>query len=345
EERLLPGGERDIRRRKHPRARPRHVGDAVLVEQRPALVVGSPRCRSVHHRLGEQHDRARRDLRNDDAGGLLRSLVDLARHLEVALVTSGDAPESAVGRSSIRETPGRDHESFVDAVGGELEALSRLDERVESRGPVVRVHGPHGLALVHADPVEAVEPEAVAEPQAKHRHDRLVIQQATERLPPVEEAVILSMLAGRGPEADFLAGAGELRSIDQPIQLGHLRRLQDVADHQITVKIEEILLQLAVRSVHGHTPPCSRSHCRSVSSGATVTDTTVTSMSPRGRRSTTTSPARFPSRALATGEAMLICCRAGSTSSGPTISYEVRRPSASSTATLVPNPTRPSISE
>src|SRR5262245_20244100 len=110
EERLLPRGERDIGWRKHPRLRPRHVRDAILVEQRPALVVGSPRGCSVHHRLGEQHDRPRRYLRNYHAGGLLRGLVDLARQLEVTLVTPGNTPESPVLRSSVGKIPRRDHE-------------------------------------------------------------------------------------------------------------------------------------------------------------------------------------------------------------------------------------------
>src|SRR6185295_9693197 len=188
-----------------------------------------------------------------------------------------------------------------------VKALSRPGEGVERRRPVVRVHGPHRLPLVHAEPVETVQPEAVPEPEAKNGHDRLVIQQATERLAPVEEPVIRSVLAGRGAKADALARAGELLRIDQPIQLVHLRRLQDVVDHEIAVKIEQVLLQL---QVHGY----------SSSRGATVTETTVTSMSPRGRRSTTTSPARFPSSARATGDATLICRLAGSTSSGPTIS-------------------------
>ena len=42
EERLLSRGERDIGWRKDPRPGPRHLGDAILVEERPALVVGSP---------------------------------------------------------------------------------------------------------------------------------------------------------------------------------------------------------------------------------------------------------------------------------------------------------------
>ena len=238
EERLLSRGERDIRRRKHPRPRPRHLGDAILVQQCPALVVGPPRGCSVHHRLGEQHDRPRRYLRDDHAGGLFRGLVDLARQLEVALVTAGNAPESAVGRSGIGKTPGRDHEPLVDAVGGKVKALSRPGEGVASRSSVVRVHRPHGLPLVHADPVETVQPKAVPEPKAKNRHDRLVIQQATERLPPVEEAMIRSVLAGGGAKADFFAGAGEPLRIDQSIQLGHLRRPQDVVEHQIALKIE-----------------------------------------------------------------------------------------------------------
>src|SRR5687768_4690584 len=120
EERLLPRGERDIGWRKDPRLRPRHLGDAILVEQSPALVVGSPRGCAVHHRFGEQYDRPRRDLRNDHAGGLFRGLVDLARKLEVALVTPGNTPESPVRRSSIGKAPGRDHESLVDAVGGKV---------------------------------------------------------------------------------------------------------------------------------------------------------------------------------------------------------------------------------
>src|SRR5262249_13834223 len=153
--------------------------------------------------------------------GLLGSLVDPARQLEVALVTAGNAPESAVSRSGVGEIPGRDHESFVDAVGGELKALAGPGEGVERGGPVVRVHRPHRLALLHADPVETVQPEAVPEPEAKHLHDRLVIQQAAKRLPPVEEAVIGSVLAGGGAEADALARAGKPVRIDQSIQLGY----------------------------------------------------------------------------------------------------------------------------
>src|SRR5438105_2660996 len=105
--------------------------------------------------------------------------------------------------------------------------------------------------------------------------------------------MIRSVLAGGGAEADALMRAGELLRIDEPIQLGHLCRLQNVLDYQIAVKIEKVLLQLPVRKIHGHVLPCSR---------ATATDAIVTSMSPRGRRSTTTSPARFPSRARATGD-------------------------------------------
>jgi len=82
-----------------------------------------------------------------------------------------------------------------------------------------------------------------------------MIQQATERLPPVEKAMIRSVLAGGGAKADFFAGAGEPLRIDQSIQLSHLRRTQDVGDHQIALKIEKVLLQLLVRRVHGHTLP------------------------------------------------------------------------------------------
>ena len=151
-----------------------------------------------------------------------------------------------------------------------MKALSWLREGVARRSPVVRVHGPHGLPLVHADAVETVQPKAVPEPKAKNWHDRLMIQQATERLPPVEEAMIRSVHAGGGAKADFFAGAGEPLRIDQSIQLGHLRCPQDVVDHQIALKIEKVLLQLLVRSVHGHTLPCLCCHrrihtpCRSV---------------------------------------------------------------------------------
>src|SRR5215467_5917523 len=80
-----------------------------------------------------------------------------------------------------------------------------------------------------------------------------MIQQAAKRLSPVEEAMVRSVLTGGGAEADAFARAGELLRIDQPVQLGHLRRLQDVVEHQIALKIEKVLLQLPVRSVHGHT--------------------------------------------------------------------------------------------
>src|SRR4029450_7305928 len=172
---LLPRGQLDIGWRKHARPRPSHLGDAVLVEQRPALVVGSPRGCAVHHRLGEQDDRPRRYLRNDHAGGLFRGLVDLARQLEVTLVTAANPPDSPVGRPGVGETPGRDHEPLVDAVGGKVKALAWPGEGVESRSPVVRVHGPHGLPRVHADAVETVQPEAVPEPKTKPRQDRLMI--------------------------------------------------------------------------------------------------------------------------------------------------------------------------
>src|SRR6266700_2154037 len=262
EERLLSRGERDIGWRKDPRPRPRHLGDAILVEQRSALMVGSPRGGSVHHRLGEQHDRPRRYLWNDHAGSLFRGLVDLARQLEVTLVTAGNAPESPVCRSAVRKIPGRDRKPLVDAVRSKVKALPWLREGVARRSPVVRVHGPHGLPLVHADPVETVQPKAVPEPKAKNRHDRLMIQQATERLPPVEEAMIRYVLAGGGAKADAFARAGEPLCIDQSIQLGHLRRPQGVVDHQIALKIEKVLLQLLVRSVHGHTLPCRCCHRR-----------------------------------------------------------------------------------
>src|SRR4030095_4160381 len=255
EERLLSRGERDIGWREDPRPRPRHLGDAILVEQSPALVVGSPRGCTVHHRLGEQYDRPRRYLRNDHAGRLFRGLVDLARQLEVTLVTAGNAPESPMRWSGIGKTPGHDREPLVDAVRSKVKALARLREGVARRSPVVRVHGPHGLALVHADPVETVQPKAVPEPKAKNRQDRFMIQQATERLPPVEEAMIRSVHAGGRAKADFFAGAGEPLPIDQSIQLGHLRRPEDVVEHQIALKIEKVLLQLLARSVHDHTSP------------------------------------------------------------------------------------------
>src|SRR4029077_16128658 len=126
---------------------------------------------------------------------------------------------------------------------------------VARRCPVVRVHGPHGLPLVHADAVETVQPKAVPEPKAKNWQDRLMIQQATERLSPVEEAMIRSVHAGGGAKSDLFAGAGKPLRIDQSIQLGHLRCRQDVVDHEIALKIEQVLLQLLVRSVHGYALP------------------------------------------------------------------------------------------
>src|SRR5947209_230852 len=262
EERLLSRGERDIGWRKDPRPRPRHLGNAILVEQSAALVVGSPWGGPVHHRLGEQYDRPRRDVRNDHAGSLFRGLVNLAWKLEVTLVTPGNAPESPICRSGIGKMPGDDREPLVDAVRSKVKALSWLREGVARRSPVVRVHGAHGLPLVHADAVETVQPKAVPEPKAKNWQDRLMIQQATERLPPVEKAMIRSVHAGGGAKADFFAGAGKPLRIDQSIQLGHLRRPQDVVDHQIALKIEKVLLQLLVRSVHGHTLPCLCCHRR-----------------------------------------------------------------------------------
>src|ERR1051326_2742099 len=79
-----------------------------------------------------------------------------------------------------------------------------------------------------------------------------MIQQATERLSPVEEAMIRSVLAGGGAEADFFVRAGQPLRVDQSIQLGDLGGLEDVVKHQIAVKIEEILLQLGHRVFHPH---------------------------------------------------------------------------------------------
>src|SRR5215470_1875913 len=201
EERSLSRGERDIGWRKDPRLRPCHLGNAILEEQGPALVVGLPQGGSMHHRFGEQYDRPRRDLRNDHAGGLFRSFVDPARHLEVAFVTAGNTPESPAVWSGVGKIPGHDREPLVDAVGGKVKALAWPGEGVERRSSVVRMHGPHGLPLVHADPVETVQPKAVPESKTKNRHDRLMIQQATEWLAPVEEAMIRSVLASGGAEA------------------------------------------------------------------------------------------------------------------------------------------------
>src|SRR5215470_12196219 len=79
-----------------------------------------------------------------------------------------------------------------------------------------------------------------------------MIQQAAKRLSPIEEAMVRSVLAGGGAEPDAFARAGKPLRIDQSIQLGHLRRLQNVVKHQIAMKIEKVLLKLPVRSVHGH---------------------------------------------------------------------------------------------
>src|SRR5258705_13989996 len=113
QERLLSRGERDIWRRKDARPRPRHLGDAILVEESPALAFGSPWGCSGHHRLGEQYDRPGRYLGNDHAGGLFRGLVDLARQLEVTLVTPGNAPESPRGRSGVSKMPRHDREPLI----------------------------------------------------------------------------------------------------------------------------------------------------------------------------------------------------------------------------------------
>src|SRR5215813_15453705 len=105
----------------------------------------------MHHRFGEQYDRPRRDLRNDHAGGLFWSFVDLARHLEVALVTPGNTPESSAVWSGVGKIPGHNREPFVDAVGSKVKAFTRPGEGVERRSSVVRMHGSHGLPLEHAD--------------------------------------------------------------------------------------------------------------------------------------------------------------------------------------------------
>src|SRR5262249_10808806 len=61
----------------------------------------------------------------------------------------------------------------------------------------------------------------------------------------------------RGAKANAFA-RGEALRIDRAIQLGHLRRAENVVNHQIAVQIEEVLLQLAVRSIHGDTLPSMR---------------------------------------------------------------------------------------
>ena len=74
--------------------------------------------------------------------------------------------------------------------------------------------------------------------------------------------MIRSVRAGGGAKANAFARAGEPLRIDQSIQLGQLRGPQDVVEHQIALKIEEVLLQLAVRSVQGHTLPNLRLYRR-----------------------------------------------------------------------------------
>src|SRR5262249_19241513 len=118
--------------------------------------------------------------------------------------------------------------------------------------PLASMPGPQVLHLRPGNTKKPVNPKPAPEPQAKNRHDRLMIEQAAKRLSPVEETMVRSVLAGGGAEADALARTGEPLRIDQSIQLGHLRRLQDVVEHQIALKIEKVLLKLPVRSVHGH---------------------------------------------------------------------------------------------
>ena len=60
--------------------------------------------------------------------------------------------------------------------------------------------------------------------------------------------MIRSVPTGGGAKANAFARAGEPPRIDQSIQLGHLRRRQNVVEHQIALKIEQVLLQLPVRS-------------------------------------------------------------------------------------------------
>src|SRR4030095_546652 len=111
-------------------------------------------------------------------------------------------------RSGLGKIPGHDGEPLVDAVGGKMKAFPRFGEGVARRCPVVRVHGPHGLPLLHADPVQTVQPETVPESKTKNGHDRLMIQQATEGLAPIEEAMVRSMQASGGAKANAFAGAG-----------------------------------------------------------------------------------------------------------------------------------------
>src|SRR5947208_4757620 len=172
EERLLSRGERDIGWRKDPRPRPRHLGDAILVEQSPALVVGSPWGCSVHHRLGKQYDRPRRYVRNDHAGGFFRRLVDLARQFEVTLVTPGNAPESPRCRSGIGKIPGHDREPLVDAVRSKVIALSWLRgsrrdgpavddllSRKPPRGAVWRIARASPRVVIPAAPSQNLAPQ------------------------------------------------------------------------------------------------------------------------------------------------------------------------------------------
>src|SRR5262249_12595940 len=111
------------------------------------------------------------------------------------------------------------------------------------------------LPLLHADAIEAVQAKAVAEPKAKNRQDRLVIQQATEGLSPVEKAMIRSVHAGGGAKAELFQRAGKPLCIDQSIQLGHLGRPQYGVESSLALKIEKVLLPLLVRCVHGRTSP------------------------------------------------------------------------------------------
>ena len=67
---------------------PRLLGRTVLEQQRPALVIGDPRGGSVSQGLREYHDRARIDMRSENAARLFVASENLRRTRIVGFVAS-----------------------------------------------------------------------------------------------------------------------------------------------------------------------------------------------------------------------------------------------------------------
>ena len=197
----------------------------------------------MSQRLGEDDDRTGRRGWDDDLGRVLGVVLDSPRRLIAALVAAGDAAEAAVVRTGVGEVPGDDDQAVQHAVFGRVVALAWRQVRGDGRGAEVGMQTAALHALAHAHAVEAVEAEAVAQPQPQNGHDRRMVEQVAEGLAPLQEPRGGAADGGRTAEARALAGLGDFALVEQGVEGVELIFVESVFDDYVALEIEEVLLE------------------------------------------------------------------------------------------------------